>query len=99
MDKSLIGMENTQQVADSSALVFDVDMQNFSQKVIQASRDVPVLVDFWAPWCGPCKMLTPTIEELANDYEGKVKIGKMKNRSLTQFCDWRAGCAMRRSPR
>jgi thioredoxin len=48
---------------------------NFQSEVI--SSDTPVLVDFWAPWCGPCKMIAPTIEELANDYGGKVKIGKL----------------------
>lgn len=48
---------------------------NFETEVLQS--DVPVLVDFWAPWCGPCKLLTPTIEELANDFAGKVKVGKV----------------------
>ncbi|MBW3540889.1 MAG: thioredoxin [Planctomycetes bacterium] len=48
---------------------------NFQAEVLDSAE--PVLVDFWAPWCGPCKMLTPTIEELANDYAGKVRVGKM----------------------
>lgn len=49
--------------------------ENFSKEVL--SSDIPVLVDFYADWCGPCKMLAPVIEALAQEYEGKVKIGKL----------------------
>jgi thioredoxin 1 len=57
------------------ANVMEFNTDNFETEVVQS--DVPVLVDFWAPWCGPCKMIGPIIEELAGEFDGKVKIGKV----------------------
>jgi thioredoxin 1 len=49
--------------------------ENFEEEVLQSK--IPVVADFWAPWCGPCRVVSPIIEELAKEYEGKVKIGKL----------------------
>ena len=49
--------------------------ENFAAEVLQS--DKPVLVDFWAVWCGPCKIIAPLVEELASEFEGKAKVGKL----------------------
>lgn len=55
--------------------VFEFTDANFDAEVLKS--DKPVLVDFWAEWCGPCKAIGPTVEEIAGEYKGKVKVGKV----------------------
>ena len=59
----------------AAANIVTLSESNFDQEVIKSAQ--PVLVDFWAEWCGPCKMIAPVLDELAGEYAGKVKIGKV----------------------
>ncbi len=63
--------------AASGAAIKDTTTAGFTKDVIEESRNQPVLVDFWAPWCGPCKQLTPVIEKVVNEAGGRVKLVKM----------------------
>ncbi len=55
--------------------IVELTSEQFTEEVLQSPT--PVLIDFWAPWCGPCKMMAPVVEEVANELAGKVKVGKV----------------------
>ena len=57
--------------------IIDVNESDFNDLVIEASINKLIVVDFWAPWCGPCRMVAPIVEEISKDFEGKIKVFKL----------------------
>ena len=72
---------STSIMADNAKYITATD-DNFEQEVLNS--DLPVLVDFWAAWCGPCRVIAPTIEEIAVEYEGKARVAKLDTDSNPQ---------------
>ena len=59
------------------SFVIDINQDQFLEEVVEKSKTTPVIVDFWAPWCGPCRMVAPVVEEISKDFEGKIKVFKL----------------------
>ena len=76
MNDMIIG-QNAASGVPAAELIKDTDTKGFMADVIEVSKRVPVLVDFWAPWCGPCKQLTPLLEKVVKQANGKVRLVKI----------------------
>ena len=61
-----------------AALIFDVDLEQFEEKVLIASKETPVLVDLWAEWCSPCLVIAPILKQLIEEYDGELKLAKVE---------------------
>ena len=75
--QTIIGQKPAASAPSPDGLIKDTSEHTFVADVIEASKDVPVLVDFWAPWCGPCKQLTPVLEKVVREAKGAVKLVKI----------------------
>ena len=81
-----------------SPTIYGLRLETFEQQVLERSRQVPVLVDFWAPWCGPCKTLGPVLERLAAEASGRwelVKVNTEEDQELAMVFEVRSAIAIR----
>lgn len=70
----------------NDALIFEATVEDFDDKVLQASGEVPVLVDFWADWCGPCLSLAPILHKVMEEYVGSVRLAKVDADDNMKLC-------------
>ncbi|WP_303908501.1 thioredoxin family protein [Thiohalomonas denitrificans] len=73
-------------MSDKSPFIFDADVDNFNKTVIEASREVPILVDFTADWCGPCLSLGPILERVIPEYQGAIILAKVDADENMKLC-------------
>ena len=73
-------------MSEKSPYIFEADVETFQEKVIDASHSQPILVDFWAEWCGPCLVIAPALEKVINEYAGEVLLCKVDADENMKLC-------------
>ncbi len=71
-------IETVTTMLKKESLIFDVNLEQFEDKVLTASNDIPVLVDLWAEWCSPCLVIAPVLKRLIDEYDGEIKLAKVE---------------------